>query len=85
MKKQILLLNKKNILWHGVGLFYLEEILNRKSLLPLTSQSFWSDGRRLKENHPDYQKSGRKYGWSMTRDLKVAKTFGGAVFVFDKK
>lgn len=84
MKRKIIELNKQNVLWHGVGLFYLEDILTRGTLLPLTSQNFWSDGKRLKENHSDYHKSGRKYGWSMTRDFNVAKNFGGAVFVFAK-
>lgn len=77
-------LKKAGVLWHGVSVLRVQEILSRGSFLPYTSQRFWFDGRVLKDNHKEYEISGRQYGWSMSRDLSISKRFGGVIFAFSK-
>lgn len=77
-------LKKEGVLWHGVSILHVQEILSRGSFLPYTSQRFWFDGRVLKDNHKEYEASGRQYGWSMSRELSVSEKFGGVIFAFSK-
>lgn len=82
--RKTLELNKKNVIWHGLNLEQFEEAYKKNTLLPYTSQRFWKNGERLKSNHPDYESSIFKYGWSMSRDFSVAKSHGDIVIAFSK-
>lgn len=73
------------VLYHGISVFHVQEIISQKAFRPYTSQRIWFDGRFLKDDHVEYEHSGRQYGWSMSRDINVAKKFGGVIFVFSRE
>jgi hypothetical protein len=50
---------------------------------PHTSQRYWPEGKRLKDDHPEYEDSYWMYGWSMTRKKEYAMNWAGVVFEFD--
>lgn len=84
-QKTILALNKKDVLWHGLEVDHFISAYERNALFPYTSHRFWSKGERLKEDHPNYEKSSFKYGWSMTREFEKAEKHGNIVIAFSKE
>ena len=75
----------KPVLFHGMNYEFFEKLIEKQKMPPKTSQRFWSDGRYLKDNHPDYEKSGWMFGWSMSRSKELAACFGEVLIVFDRK
>jgi len=49
-----------------------------------TTQRFWPDGRRLKDDHPEYEDSFWLKGVSLTRDINYAKNWADIVYVIDQ-
>ena len=47
----------QNVLFHGVKLEHVQEILERGSILGYTHHRYWAEGRRYKENQPEYEDS----------------------------
>lgn len=88
-EKNIINLNnlkvKKDVLWHGIKLEHASEGITNGYLPARTTQRYWEDGRYLKDNHEDYEKSGWMFGWSTTRDRNYAGSWGDVVFLFDRK
>lgn len=70
-------------LWHGLKPNHAAEAIKLMELVPHTSQRFWPNGQRLKENHPDYENSYWMYGWSTTRKKEYAMNWGEVVFELD--
>ena len=83
--KQWLEISAKGVLWHGVDFFKVETILDRGYFEAHTTQRFWDDGIRRKDNDPEYNNSKWMYGWSMSRDINVSKNFSFIIFACDKK
>jgi len=71
-------------LYHGVSAYYAIEQLQKNRIEGRTTQRFWPDGRRLKDNHPDYNDSFWLKGISLTRSLAYAQHMGGVVYVLDQ-
>lgn len=87
--KKIINLNdlniKNDVLWHGLKLENAALGIDNGYLPPKTTQRYWIDGRYLKDDHQDYEKSGWMFGWSTTRERNFAGSWGGVVFIFDRK
>ena len=45
-----------------------------------TWQRYWPDGKRRKDDDPDYNKSFYMKGLSLTREIDYAKSWNGVVF-----
>lgn len=78
-------LNRVGVLWHGLNAERALEVLNQGFIKPHSVQRFWSDGMFYEDNHPSYDSSIWCNGWSMSRDLQVAKKFAmrGIIFAFN--
>jgi len=46
-------------------------------------QRFWPDGKRLKDDNPEYNTSNFMRGISVTRDIEYANKWNDVIFVFD--
>lgn len=60
--------------------------LSSNKLAATSTQRFWKDGKRRKDNDPEYKKSFWMKGISTTRDVQYAAAWGyaGVVFQFDQ-
>lgn len=85
MRYQNLLEGRDAPLYHGVRFDYAIEQLQKNRIEGRTSQRFWPDGRRLKDNHPEYEDSFWLKGVSLTRDIKYAQHMGDIVYVIDQR
>lgn len=74
----------KSLLYHGVKIQHAEEQLKNNEIEGRTNQRIWSDGKRRKEDEEGYRMSWTLSGLSTTRDIEVAKGFGGVVYVLNK-
>lgn len=72
-------------LYHGVRYNYAIEQLQKNRIEGRTAQRFWPDGRRLKDNHPEYESSFWLKGVSMTRTFSYAKQWADIVYVIDQR
>lgn len=83
--KAVSTLNRAGVLWHGLSAERALEVLNQGFIKPHSVQRFWSDGMYYEDSHPEYDSSFWANGWSMSRDLQVAKKFAirGIVFAFN--
>ncbi len=87
--KDFFKLNRNNIsknrqpVWHAISLQNISSILENMTLEPHTSQRYWPDGKRRKENDPDYEDSYWMYGWSTTRKKEYAMGWNGIVLELD--
>lgn len=72
------------VLFHASKIEHAASNIKRGYSKGRTVQRYWEDGRVLKDDHKDYNKSGWLHGWSMTRERNYAGVFGDVVFVFDK-
>lgn len=77
--------NNTELLFHAVKTEYVKEILERGSIKGFTSHRFWDNGKRYKDNTPEYQDSYWMKGISMTRDIRYAIDWGHAILVFDRR
>jgi hypothetical protein len=82
---KILKPSSTSLLYHAVKLENVMSILDRNSILGYTSHRYWSEGKRYKDNQPEYEESFWMKGISMTRDLQYALNWGMVVLVFDRK
>ena len=78
-------LNRVGVLWHGLNAERALEVLNQGFIKPHSVQRFWSDGMFYEDHHPSYDSSIWCNGWSMSRELQVAKKFAirGIIFAFN--
>lgn len=87
--KDLLEINLNNLsgarqsLWHATKIEHMPEVLSSMELKPYTSQRYWEDGKRYKDDHPNYEESGWMYGWSMTRKKEYAMEWGGVILELD--
>lgn len=58
--------------------------IKNNELSATTAQRFWADGKRRKDNDPEYKNSYWMKGVSTTRDFKYAKSWGNVVFSLDQ-
>ena len=58
--------------------------LNNNEMAATSSQRFWADGKRRKDNDPEYFKSFWMKGVSATRDIFYAMNWGDIVFELDQ-
>jgi hypothetical protein len=80
----ILLEDSRAHLYHAVKAAYAINALNKNILDAYTFQRYWSDGRRRKDDDPNYSKSFYYRGISLTRDIEYAIKWSDVVFVFDQ-
>jgi len=85
MRHQQLIEGRDAPLWHGVAHYHSINQLNQNFIEGTTTQRFWPDGRRLKDNHPDYRDSFWLKGVSLTRDIKYAQGWGDIVYEIDQR
>jgi hypothetical protein len=71
-------------LFHGMKLEYAAQALRDNKMLATTTQRWWPDGKRRKDDDPEYQGSYWMKGLSFTRDREYAISWGGVVFVIDQ-
>tara|TARA_B100000073_G_scaffold348064_1_gene364838 strand:- start:5036 stop:5788 length:753 start_codon:yes stop_codon:yes gene_type:complete len=71
-------------LYHGVKLDVAEKIIDNDKMEARTTQRYWEDGKKRKDNDPDYETSKWMKGWSMTRSFDYAFLWSGLVLEFDK-
>lgn len=74
----------ENPLWHGVDIENAAKIIDNGKFEARTTQRYWPDGLRRKDNHPKYNSSQIMKGWSMTRDFLFAASWSNVVFELDK-
>lgn len=63
--------------------FFADAIVHDR-IVGSTTQRYWPDGKRRKDNDPEYQSSNWMKGVSFTRDIKFAMKWGSAVIAVDK-
>lgn len=77
------------ILWHGYSglqkVRHAEQALAKNEMAATSTQRWWPDGRRRKENDPDYRDSYWMKGVSLSRDPKYAMGWGNVVFALDQR
>lgn len=72
-------------LYHALDTKYAVTALDNNKLDAYTFQRFWEDGRRYKDDHPNYKNSFYYRGLSLTRDINYAKKFNTIIFEFDQE
>lgn len=77
-------LKNTHLFFHAVKTEYVRDILDRGGILGYTTHRYWDDGRRYKDNEPEYNNSYWMKGISMTLSLSYALGWGHVVLVFDK-
>lgn len=70
-------------LYHGIKIEYAINALENNKLDTYTFQRFWPNGKRLKDNDPEYNNSHYYRGLSLTRDIKYAMDWSDIIFVFN--
>jgi len=75
--------SSRQSVWHAINAENIIGILDDMKLKPYTSQRYWPDGKRLKDNHPEYEDSFWMYGWSTTRNKEYAMSWNSVVFELD--
>lgn len=63
---------------------YFAQAMRENRLVGSSSQRYWDDGRRRKDDEPDYRDSNWMKGLSFTRDKHFAMRWGGAVIAVDQ-
>lgn len=73
-----------NVVYHGMKANFALQALRADKLEGRTIQRYWPDGKRMKDNQPGYDESFWLKGFSTTRDIKYAQTWGEVVLELDK-
>jgi translation initiation factor IF-1 len=73
-----------NVVYHGMKIPFAMQALRADKLEGRTIQRYWPDGKRMKDNQPGYDESFWLKGFSTTRDIKYAQTWGEVVLELDK-
>lgn len=84
MRYQQLIEGRDAPLYHGVAHRNAIQQLQQDFIQGLTNQRFWPDGRRLRDNHLEYEDSFWLRGISTTRDQNYAKDWADVVYVLDQ-
>jgi hypothetical protein len=71
-------------LYHGLKFKYAIPALKANKLDAYTFQRFWPDGKRRKDDDPEYQNSYYYRGLSLTRDPKYASGWSHVIFEFNQ-
>lgn len=71
-------------LYHGLEFKYAIAALEKNKLDAYTFQRFWPDGKRRKDDDPEYQNSYYYRGLSLTRDSKYASGWNNVIFEFNQ-
>lgn len=71
-------------LYHAIKTEYALTALETNKLDTYTFQRFWEDGKRKKDDHPEYFNSFYYFGLSLTRDINYASQWSDVIFVFDQ-
>ena len=71
-------------LYHAIKFERAKLALDKNKLDCYSFQRIWPEGKRLKDDHPDYYKSQYLRGISLTRDFNYAKSWNDIVFEFDQ-
>lgn len=74
----------KNFLFHAIKEQYAQEVLERGSILGYTTHRYWDNGKRYKDNQPEYEENYWMKGVSLTRSLDFAINWGVVVLVFNR-
>lgn len=76
----------KELLFHGMSQNHFEIAIKNNFLTPHTSQRFHKTNHIVMKHMPEYDDCEYRFGWSFTRNIDVAKRFGGSpvIIVFDK-
>lgn len=85
MRYQQLLEGRDAPLYHGVRHRHAIEQLQTNRIEGRTTQRFWPGGKRLRDDHPDYNDSFWLKGVSMTRTFAYAKSWADIVYVIDQR
>ena len=73
-------------LYRGIrDLKFAVQALQSNTMPGHTTQRWWPDGKRRKENDPEYQGSYWMKGVSFTRDKRYAEQWGAVVFHIDQR
>jgi len=72
-------------LYHAITHERAIKALDENKLGGYTIQRYWKDGRRRKDDEPDYESGLWMRGLSLTRDIEFAKTWNDVIFVFDQE
>jgi len=63
---------------------YADIAVQNNELAATTTQRFWADGKRRKDNDPEYEGSYWMKGISVTRDIRFATKWGTVIFELDQ-
>ena len=75
---------RAGVLYHGYkDPEHFASAMERDSMLGTTTQRWWDDGGRLKDDHPDYDTSNWMKGLSLTRDPIFAMQWGRIIIAVD--
>ena len=69
--------------FHAIKLQYILEIISEGKIHGRTGQRYWDDGKRRKDNDPEYNDSYWMKGISTTRSLEYAANWADIVLVLD--
>lgn len=72
------------VLYHGIKSDNAIMALTENKLGGYSFQRIWENGKRLKDDHPNYEDSGFYRGISTTRDVEYANKWNEIIFVFNK-
>lgn len=77
--------SKSAPLYRAVNLEYVGQMFRDDKLVGSTTQRYWDDGKRRKDNDPEYQNSNWMKGMSFTRDRRFAMSWGEFVMAVDQE
>jgi hypothetical protein len=80
----ILMEKRESPLYHAISFDHSVTALTNDELLGTTTQRYWPDGNRRKDNASDYNDSFWMKGISFTRDWRFAQSFNNVVFSLDQ-
>ena len=74
-----------NPLYHAIKHEWAIKALSDNKLGCYSTQRYWKDGKRRKDDEEDYDSGLWMRGLSLTRDIEYAKTWNDIIFVFDRE
>jgi len=75
--------NNRADLYHAIKTKYANIALEKNELDIYSYQRYWANGKRYKDNEPEYKNSFFYRGLSLTRDINYAKNWASVILVFD--
>ena len=74
-----------SVLYHAIKSDRAITALNENKLGGYSIQRTWDGGKRLKDDHPEYDNSNYLRGLSTSRDIEYCAKWNDVIFVFDKE